>query len=56
MLLRWILMVFDLIDDQDKLRNLYGVFFHYIDYESMVIKMKIEKRSMCVRVELDLCD
>ena len=35
-LLKWIVLVFHDVDNLDKLHSLYGVFFHYIDFETLV--------------------
>lgn len=30
-MVRWILVVFDLIDDLKDLHSMYGIFFHFLD-------------------------
>jgi hypothetical protein len=33
--LKWLIVVFDLVTDAERMRSLYGVFFHYLGYESL---------------------
>ncbi|KAF9353974.1 hypothetical protein BGX34_011280 [Mortierella sp. NVP85] len=34
-LLRWIILVYDILDSRTKLQQLYGVAFHYLSYETL---------------------
>ncbi|XP_046852040.1 centromere protein I-like isoform X2 [Xenia sp. Carnegie-2017] len=34
-LLKWIIMVYELIDDRDKVHNLYGMIFHFLDNDTL---------------------
>ena len=45
-LIRWIVLVYDLIDDKDLLHSVYPVFFHFLQYEALV------RLSRCGIVEL----
>ena len=36
LILKWILVTFEQIDDENLLHSLYGVFMFFLDYESMV--------------------
>jgi centromere protein I len=33
MLLKWVVTVYDLIDSKDKIANMYGILFHFLDSE-----------------------
>jgi centromere protein I len=34
-ILKWVILVYDLIEPKDVLHRLYPVFFHYLDYETL---------------------
>lgn len=34
-LLRWVILVYDILDNRTKLQQLYGVAFHYLSYETL---------------------
>lgn len=33
MLLKWVVTIYDLIDSKDKIANMYGILFHFLDSE-----------------------
>ena len=35
-LLKWIVLVFNNIDNIEKIHSIYGIFLHYIDFEALV--------------------
>jgi hypothetical protein len=33
LLLRWLVRVYDIIEDQDSMRRLYSVYFYHLEYD-----------------------